>query len=55
VSREDLERIEPQDPGASGGDPFLAICGTARQDAFCDQYVAFLVGSGPPSSGRNGP
>jgi hypothetical protein len=32
----DLDRIDPPDPGASGADPLLALCGRCRHDAFVD-------------------
>lgn len=38
----DLDRIDPPDPGASGLDPLLALCGSCRGDAFADRFVADL-------------
>lgn len=36
----DLDKIDPPDPGAGGGDPLLALCGACRHDAFVDSLVA---------------
>lgn len=38
ISVEDLERLEPRDPGGTGGDPLLALCGKCDNDAFVDQF-----------------
>lgn len=35
----DLEKVEPPDPGSSGHDPLLALCGACRHDAFVDTLV----------------
>jgi hypothetical protein len=35
---EDLERLEPRDPGEGGNDPLLALCGKCDNDAFVDQF-----------------
>lgn len=37
-----LDRIDPPDPGASGADPLLSLCGSCRRDAFVDQYLAAI-------------
>lgn len=42
VPMPDYERIEPPDPGASGGDPLLALCGACRHDVFVDSLVTDL-------------
>ena len=42
VPMSDLERIDPPDPGASGVDPLLALCGNCRHDAFVDALGADL-------------
>ena len=39
VPTADLERIDPPDPGASGIDPLLALCGSCRHDDFVDSLV----------------
>ncbi len=38
VAAEDLERLEPRDPGEGGTDPLLALCGKCDNDAFVDQF-----------------
>jgi hypothetical protein len=35
----DFEKIEPSDPGASGVDPLLALCGACRHDDFVNAFV----------------
>lgn len=40
VPMTDLDKIDPPDPGAGGGDPLLALCGACRHDAFVDSLVA---------------
>ncbi|MBW2456584.1 MAG: hypothetical protein JRI68_18850 [Deltaproteobacteria bacterium] len=37
IPMEDLERLDPPDPGAGGDDPLLSMCGTCNNDAFVDQ------------------
>ena len=39
VPVEELDRVDPPDPGASGGDPLLALSGTCAHDAFADEMV----------------
>jgi hypothetical protein len=39
VSIPDFEKIEPADPGASGGDPLLALCGACRHDDFVNAFT----------------
>jgi hypothetical protein len=38
VPAEDLERLDPRDPGDGGTDPLLALCGKCENDAFVDQF-----------------
>jgi hypothetical protein len=38
VPAEDMERLDPPDPGAKGSDPLLALCGKCENDAFVDQF-----------------
>lgn len=38
VPADDLERLEPRDPGEAGTDPLLALCGKCDNDAFVDQF-----------------
>jgi antitoxin (DNA-binding transcriptional repressor) of toxin-antitoxin stability system len=40
VPMADLDRIDPPDPAASGGDPLLALCGACRHDTFVDGLVS---------------
>lgn len=46
VPMADLERIDPPDPGASGVDPLLALCGKCRHDDFVDGLVEGLSQTG---------
>lgn len=46
VPMTDLDKIDPPDPGAGGGDPLLALCGACRHDAFVDSLVADLSKTG---------
>lgn len=39
----DLDRIDPPDPAAGGGDPLLALCGTCRHDDFVDSLFVDLA------------
>lgn len=43
VPMADLDRIDPPDPGATGPDPLLALCGACRHDAFVDSFVVDLT------------
>lgn len=36
VPMQDLDKIDPPDPGAGGLDPLLALCGRCKHDAFVD-------------------
>jgi hypothetical protein len=45
VPIEDLDRIDPPDPGASGGDPLMALAGSCKRDAFADNVVLALGGA----------
>ena len=45
VPADDVDRIDPPDPGAAGGDPLLALCGSCSCDEFAD---AVLLASGAP-------
>lgn len=40
VPMQDLDRIDPPDPGAVGVDPLLALCGRCKHDAFVDSLGA---------------
>ena len=40
-----LDRVDPPDPGAMGGEPLLSLCGTCRLDTFVDQI---LLAAGAP-------
>lgn len=46
VPMTDFERIEPPDPGAVGGDPLIALCGSCHHDAFVDSIVVDLAKTG---------
>jgi len=37
IPMEDLDKLDPPDPGAAGDDPLLSMCGTCNNDAFVDQ------------------
>jgi hypothetical protein len=39
----DLDKIEPPDPGAGGGDPLLELCGACRHDDFVDALFVDLA------------
>jgi hypothetical protein len=54
VPIDDLDRVDPPDPGLNGGDPLLSLCGTCRQDAFVDMVLsAFgVMPTSVPGSGR---
>lgn len=45
VPVEELDRVDPPDPGATGGDPLLALAGTCKRDAFVDEI---LLAAGAP-------
>ena len=47
----DLDKVDPPDPGASGSDPLLALCGACRHDAFVDSLVLDLTRTGLWSRG----
>lgn len=36
VPMSDLRELEPTDPGESGGDPLLSLCGKCQEDMFVD-------------------
>jgi len=36
VPIEDVERLDPPDPGQGGSDPLLSLCGSCRHDSFVD-------------------
>ena len=40
VPVEDLDSVDPPDPGESGPDPLLSLCGQCRQDTFVDSVAA---------------
>jgi hypothetical protein len=42
----DLDRVDPPDPGASGTDPLMALCGTCRHDGFVDSLLADFSSTG---------
>ncbi|MEZ4315539.1 MAG: hypothetical protein R3F14_46585 [Polyangiaceae bacterium] len=42
VPMSDFDQIDPPDPGASGHDPLLALCGSCRHDDFVDSFVSDL-------------
>jgi len=42
VPMSDFDQIDPPDPGASGQDPLLALCGACRHDDFVDTFVSDL-------------
>ena len=45
VPMDDLDRVDPPDPGATGNDPLLALAGTCHRDAFVDEI---LLAAGAP-------
>lgn len=53
VPTELLDRAEPPDPGASGADPLLALCGACRQDAFVEEVWLALGVPIPIGAGRS--
>jgi hypothetical protein len=46
VSMTDYEKIEPADPGSSGVDPLLALCGACRHDDFVNTFTGEPTSSG---------
>lgn len=38
VPAEDIDKLDPNDPGERGSDPLLALCGKCDNDAFVDQF-----------------
>ncbi len=40
VSIEQLDQLDPPDPGRLGGDPLLSLCGTRQHEAFAQAYWA---------------
>jgi hypothetical protein len=46
VSMPDFDKIEPADPGASGGDPLLGLCGACRDDDFVNAFIGEPTSSG---------
>ncbi|MBK8253880.1 MAG: hypothetical protein IPK82_14610 [Polyangiaceae bacterium] len=42
VSMADFDQIDPPDPGASGHDPLLALCGACRHDELVDSFISDL-------------
>lgn len=39
VSMEDVRALEPADPGESGQDPLLGLCGSCQDDFFVDALL----------------
>jgi hypothetical protein len=39
---EDLDKLEPRDPGEGGADPLLSLCGKCDNDAFVDHFNSEL-------------
>ena len=39
VPMEDMRALEPADPGESGQDPLLALCGSCQNDFFVDALL----------------
>lgn len=39
VSMDDVRALEPADPGESGQDPLLALCGSCQDDFFVDSLM----------------
>lgn len=52
VPMNDFDQIDPPDPGASGQDPLLALCGSCRHDSFVDAFMADLHQTTLWSGGR---
>ncbi|MFO0662165.1 MAG: hypothetical protein U0165_20375 [Polyangiaceae bacterium] len=52
VPTEVLDRAEPPDPGASGNDPLLALCGACKQDSFVEEVWLALGVPIPHGAGR---
>jgi hypothetical protein len=52
VPMSDFDRVDPPDPGASGQDPLLALCGSCRHDEFVDAFVTDLSQTTLWSAGR---
>lgn len=52
VPMSDFDQIDPPDPGASGQDPLLALCGSCRHDDFVDTFVSDLNQTTLWSGGR---
>jgi hypothetical protein len=52
VPMSDFDRVDPPDPGASGQDPLLALCGSCRHDEFVDTFVTDLSQTTLWSAGR---
>lgn len=46
VPMADYDKIDPPDPGVSGSDPLLALCGSCRHDAFVDAFIGNLATTG---------
>jgi hypothetical protein len=46
VPMSDLDRVDPPDPGATGVDPLLALCGTCHHDTFVDALVLDFTKTG---------
>jgi hypothetical protein len=55
VPMSDFDQIDPPDPGASGHDPLLALCGACRHDDLVEAFVSDLNETSLWSSGRRGP
>ena len=49
VPIEDLDRIDPPDPGATGRDRMLEMCGSCAHDEF---VLSLDPGAAPPKGGR---
>ncbi len=39
----DLDKLDPRDPGESGTDPLLSLCGTMHNDVFVDAMNADMT------------
>jgi hypothetical protein len=55
VPMSDFDRIDPPDPGATGQDPLLALCGACRHDDFVDNFVSDLNQTSLWTAGRSVP
>lgn len=46
VPMTDHDRVDPPDPGSSGADPLLALCGKCKHDEFVDSLVHDFMKTG---------